>query len=93
MFRRKEVIGCQNCDLITSFFFLFPRHSFELQESEADNNPVGLVRVVRDGVTPADVPQRHLLKRVFVDRQVKLEEDEGARENPAIDEIQSDEGQ
>lgn len=75
----------------------FPRRSFRLQEpQEADMNPAGLVRVVRDTAAaavrtgsrqPGSDPQ------VFMFPQVRLEETAGAVENPAIADIQRDEGE
>lgn len=68
------------------------RYSFELRDSEADSSPSSLVRVVRHGNARVLVGPRARMTPVIC-RQVKLEEGVGARVNPAIGEIRSDEGQ
>lgn len=61
-------------------------------------NPEGLVRVVRDAAAAAadlrtGSSQTGSDPQVFMFPQVRLEETEGAVENPAIDDIQRDEGE
>lgn len=82
------------------FLCVFLRRSFELQEpQEADRNPAGLVRVVRDNATarPAGIRKRSSRTgsdpQVFMFPQVRLEETSGAVENPNIADIQRDEGE
>lgn len=84
--------------LVNTYPF-FPRRSFELQEPhEADMNPAGLVRVVRDTATVAadsraGSSQTGSDPQVLMFPQVRLEETAGGVENPAITDIQRDEGE